>query len=145
MEEIVRYSHCFVCGDQNDQGLKARFFDNNGEAITELVTETAFEGYRGIYHGGIVSTLLDEVMIKAILTRGIVALTAELTVRFRQPVKTGGKLKLVGRLLRSKGRVYFTEGEATGPDGEVYATAQGRYVAAKADLRAVLTQSIDPK
>lgn len=144
MKEIVRYSHCFVCGDKNEHGLQAKFYDVDGEAVTELVTDEIFAGYRGLYHGGITSTLLDEVMIKAILARGIMVVTAEMTVRFKQPIKTGEKLRLVGRVLNSRGRVYHTEGEAVGVGGTVYATATGTYIEAGDTLKATLAESISP-
>ena len=145
MKEIVKYSHCFVCGDQNEHGLKARFFDDGDQAVTDLVTEPVFEGYRGIYHGGLISTLLDEVMIKAILARDVMAVTAELTVRFRKPLGIGVKLHLTGKIIRVKGRVYITEGEAVGEDGTVYATAKGRYIEAPDELRSKLVESLEPQ
>ena len=145
MREIVKYRRCFVCGDQNEHGLKARFFEDGDQVVTELVTEPAFEGYRGVYHGGIISTLLDEVMIKAILARDVLAVTAEITVRFRQPIGIGVKLRLAGRIVRVKGRVYVTEGEAVGEDGVVYAAAKGSYIEAPAELRSKLVESIEPK
>ena len=145
MREVVKYSHCFVCGDENEHGLKARFFDDGDQVITELVTQPIFEGYRGIYHGGIISTLLDEVMVKAILARNVLAVTAEITVRFRQPVGIGVKLRLSGRITRVKGRVYLTEGEAVGEDGTVYATAKGSYIEAPTELHSILSESIEPQ
>lgn len=145
MKEIAKYSRCFVCGDQNQHGLQARFFDDAGQAVTEVVSEAAFEGYKGIYHGGVIATLLDEVMIKAILAQGILAVTAEITVRYRRPVKTGEKLRFVGRIVRNRGRVYLTEGEAFGDDTTIYATAKGRYVEVSEDLRSCLAESIEPE
>ncbi len=145
MKEIVRYSHCFVCGDKNKHGLKARFFDHDGEAISEINTDPAFEGYRGLYHGGILSTLLDEVMIKAILARGIHAVTAEMTIRFRKPVRTGANLRLAGRIIRTRGRVHFTEGEAVDSEGKVCATAKGTYIEAGPDMKSVLLESLKPE
>ena len=145
MKEIVKYSHCFVCGDQNEHGLKAKFFDDGDQAITDLVTEPVFEGYRGIYHGGLISTLLDEVMIKAILARDVMAVTAELTVRFRKPLGIGVKLHLTGKIIRVRGRVYITEGEAVGEDSTVYATAKGRYIEAPDELRSKLVESLEPQ
>jgi uncharacterized protein (TIGR00369 family) len=144
MKEIVRYRHCFVCGDQNQTGLRAKFFDTQGQAVTELVADSAFEGYRGIYHGGVLTALLDEVMIKAILSRGIYAVTAELTVRFRHPVSVGERIRLAGRVVRSRGRVFATEGEAVGGDGTVFATAKGSYVEARDALKSRLVQSVEP-
>ena len=143
MKEVLKYSGCFVCGEKNDNGLKARFYYDGKQAVTEVHALEQFEGYRGIYHGGIVSTLLDEVMIKAILALDRYAVTAEITVRFLQPVRTGEKLRLVGRVTKSKGRVFLTEGTAMGEDGQVFATATGKYIEADDDLKATLMDSVE--
>lgn len=143
MKEVLKYSGCFVCGDKNDNGLKARFYYDGKQAVTEVSALEQFEGYRGIYHGGIVSTLLDEVMIKAVLALDRYAVTAEITVRFLQPVRTGEKIRLVGRVTKSKGRVFLTEGTAMGEDGQVFATAVGKYIEADDDLKATLMDSVE--
>jgi uncharacterized protein (TIGR00369 family) len=143
MKEIAKYSHCFVCGDKNDHGLQARFFFDGRKAVTELTAGQAFEGYRGIYHGGILATLLDEVMIKSILAGGVYAVTAELSVRYLAPVSVGDELVCTGWITRRKGRVYLTEGEAKGGDGTIYATATAKYIEAKAALKDSLEASVD--
>ena len=143
MKEVLKYSGCFVCGEKNNSGLKARFYYDGKQAVTEVSALEQFEGYRGIYHGGIVSTLLDEVMIKAILALDRYAVTAEMTVRFFQPVRTGEKIRLVGRVTKSKGRVFITEGQATGENGQVFATATGKYIEADDDLKAALMNSVE--
>ncbi len=139
----MKYSGCFVCGDKNETGLKARFYFDGEQAVTEVVASERFEGYRGIYHGGIVSTLLDEVMIKAILARDRYAVTAEITVRFLQPIRTGDKITFTGKVTKSKGRVFLTEGKATGENGQILATATGRYVEPDATLKAALMNSVE--
>ena len=143
MQEVVIYSHCFVCGDLNQRGLQAKFYYDGRQAVTDIVATEEFEGYRGIYHGGIISTILDEVMIKAILARGVYAMTAEITVRFYRPVEVGEKIRFAGRLVGSKARMYMAEGEATGPGGVRYASASAKYVEARPDLKVRLLQSID--
>lgn len=143
MKEVAKYSNCFVCGDRNDHGLKARFFFDAGKASAEITATEAFEGYRGIYHGGIIATLLDEVMIKAILAGSVIAVTAELSVRYLAPVSVGDKIVLTGWITRSKGRVYLTRGEARGSDGTLYATASAKYIEAKADLKENLESSVE--
>ena len=143
MKEVLKYPGCFVCGDLNQSGLKARFFYDGDRAICEVKADVRFEGYRGIYHGGIIATLLDEVMIKAILAVDSYAVTAEMTVRYRAPVRIGDQLRFVGTVVRRKGRVFLTEGEATvGPD-QVVATATGKYIEARPEMREVLLQSIE--
>jgi len=143
MKEVAKYSGCFVCGDKNESGLKARFFYDGEQAVTEVVALEQFEGYRGIYHGGVITTLLDEVMIKAILAQDKYVVTAELTVRFRRPARTGDKIRLVGRVIKSKGRVFFTEGKATNEEGQVLVTATGRYVEADSELKPALMNSVE--
>ena len=143
MQEIVKYHNCFVCGDRNSGGLQARFFFDGQQATSEIVADESFEGYRGIYHGGVISAMLDEVMIKALLAGDIYAVTAELTVKFKRPVRTGETVRFAGRETGRKGRVYFTEGEALAADGQPYATATGKYIEARAELRDELTQSLD--
>jgi uncharacterized protein (TIGR00369 family) len=143
MKEVLKYSRCFVCGDKNDNGLKARFYYDGEQAVTEVNALEQFEGYRGIYHGGIVVTLLDEVMIKAILALDRYAVTAEITVRFLQPVRTGEKIRLVGRVTKSKGRVFLTEGTAMSEDSQAFATATGKYIEADDDLKVALMDSVE--
>ena len=134
MKEILKYPGCFVCGDLNQFGLQAKFFYDDGRAICEVSADERFEGYRGIYHGGIIATLLDEVMIKAILAVDCYAVTAEMTVRYRAPVRIGDQLKFVGRVVRRKGRVYLTEGEVTVGSDQVVAMATGKYIEARPEM-----------
>jgi uncharacterized protein (TIGR00369 family) len=144
MEEVVKYHKCFVCGDKNEIGLKARFYFDGEQATSEIVADELFAGYHGIYHGGIISTMLDEVMIKALLARGIFAVTAELTVKFKRPVRTGDKVLFSGREVTSaRDRIFTTEGRAQAADGTLYAEATGKYIAAGPDLREELERSID--
>ena len=141
MKEIVRYRKCFVCGEENQHGLKARFFWDGLKALTELDAREMFEGYPGIFHGGIISTLLDEVMIKAILADDIYAVTAELTIKYKRPVRVGDRLRFSGWIESSKGRIYYTKGEVTDSEGNQFATATGKYLKAKADLESELIKA----
>ena len=142
MEEIVRYRNCFVCGDENEHGLQAKFYFDGEKAVSELDALDRFEGYKGVYHGGIISTMLDEVMIKAILAQGIFAVTAEMTVRYHKSIETGARLRFVGRVTESRGRMYLTEGEVRSGDGVLYASAVGKYLEARPEMRDKLMESL---
>ncbi|MEK7775672.1 MAG: PaaI family thioesterase [Candidatus Zixiibacteriota bacterium] len=143
MKEILRYSGCFVCGEKNERGLKAKFFYDGSQAFTDVVADETFEGYKSIFHGGITATLLDEVMIKALLARDTFAVTAEMTVRFHAPIQTGDAIRFSGWMTKQKGRIFYTEGTAVGGDGRKFASANGTYVEAKQGLREHLLTSID--
>ncbi|MCX6826454.1 MAG: PaaI family thioesterase [candidate division Zixibacteria bacterium] len=149
MKEIAKYDGCFVCGHENEYGLKARFFFSDGKAVTECTAQRHFEGYRGIYHGGVMAALLDEVMIKALLAKDIFAMTVELTVKFHKAVAIGQKLHLEGCLEHQKGRLFLTVGEARlacRPSkldaGEIVASASGKYLQVKEDMKVKLMQPL---
>ena len=74
-------------------------------------------------HGGIVSTLLDEIMARYIYAKGMTAVTARLEVRYVKPTPIGVPLLIKGRITKNKGRLYETAGTIELPDGTV--TAEG--------------------
>lgn len=143
MKEIAKYSGCFVCGENNEYGLQVKFFFNDGRATAECTARKQFEGYHNVFHGGITSTLLDEVMIKALLAQDIYAMTVELTVKFLRLVKTGERLYFEGELERRKGRLIFTRGEAHRENGEIIATATGKYLEVNDNLKSDLLKSLE--
>lgn len=104
---------CFGCGGLNPLGLRLRFRrlgDNSGvwAAYTPRVED---EGYGGMVHGGIVTTLLDEAMAWAIAAGGVWAVTAKIGVRFRRPAESGVALRTSGRVVADRGRMIETAGE----------------------------------
>jgi uncharacterized protein (TIGR00369 family) len=143
MEEIKRYPGCFVCGEKNVHGMKARFYWDGATAFTETLALEQFEGYKGIFHGGVLSTLLDEVMVKAILASGHFAVTAEITVRFLRPIRTGDKFHCRGRIVEQKGRFFATTSEAIGENGAVLARAEAKFLEGKAPLKDELKGSLE--
>ncbi len=145
MKEIARYSGCFVCGDRNEIGLKARFyFDaDRGRAVSDITADELYAGYKNIFHGGITSTLLDEIMIKSLLAEDIFVVTAEMTVKFKKPVYSGDRLHFEGWKTGHKGPLYLTEGKAVNQNGETVAEASGKYIRPAADLTAKLRGSVE--
>ena len=89
--------------------------------------------------GGIIGTLLDEVMAWACSSYDAWAVTAEMTVRFRSPAMPGEELVAEGRVVERRRRIYQVEGSVHGADGRVVAEGSGRYLGAapaqKAELK----------
>lgn len=135
MEEIIKYEGCFVCGDKHPEGLRIRFFREGDEAVADCVAEAKYQGYKGVYHGGLVSTLLDEIMAKAVLAIQRYAMTVEMSCRYKKAVPIGSKLRLTARITKSRGRLFETAGEITGADGTLYATATGKYLEVPESMR----------
>lgn len=105
--------NCFGCGTLNDAGLHLRFYEMAGEeGVWAPFTPTAaFEGYGGMIHGGIVSTMLDEIMAWSLYRTGTWAVTATMSTRFRKPVEVGVPVRLVGWSVRDRGRLIEVRGE----------------------------------
>lgn len=122
-ERDERNQWCFACGPKNPFGLKLSFREQDDTYISEFTGQPQHQGYDGIMHGGIVSTLLDEIMARYLYAKGMNAVTARLEVRYNKPTPIGVPLLLKGRITKSKGRLYETEGTIELPDGTV--TAQG--------------------
>ena len=77
---------CFACGSKNPIGLKLNFNTKNEKTIASLNLGKNYEGYKGIVHGGILSTIIDSVMLKCLFSDGFNALTARMDIRFKKPV-----------------------------------------------------------
>jgi uncharacterized protein (TIGR00369 family) len=124
---------CFVCGKENPDGLRLDFeVDEANRSIeTSWVPAEAYQGYKGILHGGMVATLLDEVVGKLSTLIGMPAVTAEMTVRYVKPVPTGRPLRVRGRIIEDRRRLLLGESEAILEDGTVAATAALKLVKEK--------------
>jgi uncharacterized protein (TIGR00369 family) len=143
MKPLKKYSQCFICGDKNPFGLNVEFYQKDQKVVGEYVVQKHFQGYRNILHGGILSALLDEVMIKSILAQNILTLTCEIKVRFKKPVKVGQKLFLEGKPAESKGKILLAEGKITNEDGEIIATAEGKFFRAEGEMEKLLAQRLE--
>jgi acyl-coenzyme A thioesterase PaaI-like protein len=130
--------NCFACGALNEHGLGLVLHVERARCWTDVTLDRRFEGWDGIAHGGILSTILDEVMAWALVGDDSWGVTARMAVDFRKPVRVGVTFRGEGWIARSRRRVIETQARLIGHDGDVLATATGTYVAAGADRRAEL-------
>jgi uncharacterized protein (TIGR00369 family) len=136
----INAHNCFACGSLNEHGLRIDLHLEHGRAWTELVLDKRFEGWEGIAHGGIVATLLDEVMAWSLVSTDAWGVTARMSIDFRAPVAIGAAIRAEGALLESHRRLFRTEARLSAADGTILATATGTYVAAPPDRRRQLEQ-----
>ncbi len=104
---------CFGCGQLNEHGLRLELHpDPDGYGVyASFVPPARAEGYTGMVHGGIITTVLDEVMAWSLARHGIWAVTGSLTTRYRQPVPLGEPTTATGYLVRDRGRAIEMRGE----------------------------------
>jgi len=112
--------------------MQLDFHENeDGSMAAQWVPDEDFEGFRGITHGGIVSTVLDEAMAKVVAATGADAMTAELRVRFRHEVSTGIPVVVRGWIESRERRIFRTEASLTGADGSELAHAWASFLVLK--------------
>jgi acyl-coenzyme A thioesterase PaaI-like protein len=124
--------NCFACGSLNTHGLHLELHTEGGRCWTDLTLSNAFEGWEGIAHGGVICTILDEVMAWAVVDSDLWGVTARMSVEFKRPVPIGRPLRGEGRVIEARRRVVRTEGILLdAADRTVLARAEAVFVGAK--------------
>lgn len=59
--------HCFGCGTANPVGLNLNFYKEGESICSDLVLSRNYAGWENIVHGGIISTLIDELMAWSVI------------------------------------------------------------------------------
>lgn len=128
MKDFNDDQHCFVCGKENTAGLHVEFQQDphSREAKAEVVFPKHLQGWQDTVHGGLLATILDEIMIKAAAAAGIRCVTAEITVKYRKPAATGMTCTASGKMLGERGRVILAESRLCDGNGQILAQATGK-------------------
>jgi uncharacterized protein (TIGR00369 family) len=145
MRALPHTHGCFVCGESNPSGLRLRF-ETDGRIVQARFTPRAEHvGFRGVVHGGLVSTLLDEIMVWAcaVQTKRF-AFCGELNVRFQQPVRPGEELLAIGELVSNRrDRLFEAKAELRNQNALVLASATGKYLPVQAaDVKEMVTDFV---
>lgn len=121
------HSECLLCGKNNPLSLGLRFrSDGKGAVWTEVQLSTRLQGYSGILHGGVISSLLDAAMTHSLFHAGIEAVTGDLRVRFVHPVPCGGIVAVRSWILTSYPPLYSVRAELL-VQGQVVAWGEGKF------------------
>jgi len=124
-------NYCFVCGKNNPRGLhiKVRYHPDEMAAETELTLPREYQGWADVIHGGILSTLLDEMMAQAVWRFAGPGLTVSMEVRFHHPLKPDEAILVRGVLTTSNGSRRTAEAEITRTSDNVrIASAKSRFL-----------------
>lgn len=102
------HRHCHLCGD--DGPLRFKLLAP-GQVSAEFRGEPRHQGYPGLIHGGVISSLLDSAMTHCLFSLGHQALTAELQVRFLAPAPLDTPLQLTATLLEQRRHRFTLESQ----------------------------------
>jgi uncharacterized protein (TIGR00369 family) len=121
---------CFGCGPANPTGLRLEFLvAEDGSVVCFVTVPDTFDGHPGHLHGGIIATLLDESMHKAVRARGSTSMTVRMEIDYLRPAPSGARLRLEGRIVSSEGRKHWTEAKLLNSKGIVLAQSKGLFIA----------------
>jgi acyl-coenzyme A thioesterase PaaI-like protein len=109
--------------------LKLRFVENEGIVTTRFTPLEAHVGFKAVTHGGLLATVLDEIMVWACAVRTKqFAYCAELGVRYLSPAVPGVELMGTARLEEDRrGRLFLASAQLADPAGTLVATGTGKY------------------
>ncbi len=131
---FIDNSRCFLCGNFNPHGFQLRFRQEGEYTVTETVVPWYYQGFDGVVHGGIVASLLDEIMSHAVKGTGQIAVTGTLNVKYVAPCRTDQVVLLRGKVVAHNGRIIEAQGEVI--QGErVVAQGKGIFVIPKEGVK----------
>jgi len=140
------HNRCFGCGPANPTGLHLEFMlAEDGTVVCLASIPDTFEGPRGFVHGGIIATLLDETMSKAVRSHNIVGMTRHMEVDYQRPVPSCTPIRLEGRVYHHEGRKHWAEASILGDAETVLARSKGLFIEVRPrHERVVLTGESTP-
>lgn len=123
------HKHCIACGKDNPFSLGLSFTLLENQSVQASFTgDTYLQGYDGILHGGITSTLLDSAMANCLFLHDIKAMTADLRVRFLHSIPCNAKMVITAWITCAVSSLYELKAEVS-VNGKTMAKAKGKFMA----------------
>ena len=103
--------NCFGCSPHNDIGLRMQFYEEEDGIVSYWNPQIHYQGWNGILHGGIQSTLIDEIaswyVFVKLKTFGV---TSRLDIKLKKTVLiSNGEIKLIAKLIEMKRNIAFID------------------------------------
>jgi len=138
---------CCGCGVHNPYGLKMTFFTDGTGVYSELTVPKHLGGWNNLVHGGVLSTICDEIMGWTAMYRlQKMALTKTMTVNFRKAVFIDDTLRTEGRVVEiTDTNEAVVEGSIRNGKGEICVTSRGVFALldAKTGIRMGILDEVD--
>lgn len=148
MRELPHTHSCFVCGESNAAGLKLRFETDGRIVQARFRPRPEHIGFRDVVHGGLIATVLDEIMVWAcVVNTKRYAFCAEMTVRYLKPVPPDVDTLITGELAANrKGRIFEAKSALLDPSGKPFAEGTGKYLPiSDANAKDMMRDLIEPE
>ena len=121
--------NCFGCSPINASGLQMKFYTRDSAVISRLTVPAHLCGWDRLVHGGVISTILDEIMSwTGIYMLKQITMTKSMTVDFIKPVYINSELKIEGNVLEKTGKhEALLEGRMYNEKGTLCAKSRGNF------------------
>ncbi|MBN1960092.1 MAG: PaaI family thioesterase [Deltaproteobacteria bacterium] len=132
---IATFEHpnCIMCSSSSNMGLKLRFkVQPDGSVLAMFPCHDILQSYPKTLHGGMVSALLDAAMTNVLFSIGVVAVTAELTVKFHAPVNPDRFVAVSGTIDEKPVHPLYYVSAQIVQDNKVMAKATAKFIAKNA-------------
>jgi uncharacterized protein (TIGR00369 family) len=124
----MKHNFCFVCSQNNQKGLKVRFKQNGKKVVGTFIPQKEHQSYDGITHGGILVSLADAAMNRALLKEGFSGKTAKLEIRFFHSAQIGSPLKVVGEVIKIRKKSALAKGGIFSSTGSKIISSKGIFI-----------------
>ncbi|WCL48169.1 PaaI family thioesterase [Leptospira sp. GIMC2001] len=133
MKAVAKKNMSFGSSPDNQDGLqlKITFDEDTKTAYGDFTCHEKFQGQPDTIHPGILSTILDEIMMKINEAMNFETQTGELTVRFLQPAFVNEPLHLRGWFVKKNKKVIENRAEIENEIGKIVARGKGKYIEAE--------------
>ena len=120
---------CFGCSPLNPSGLQMKFFTDEKSLFSEIAIPEHLCGWDRLVHGGVIATILDEIMSwSAITILKRIILTKSMTIDFIKPIYVGHTVMVEGTVLeRKNAREALMTGLLYNAEGKLCARSQGTF------------------
>ena len=127
--QAMEHPHCVSCSPDSILRLGLSF-QRQGESgiVSTFACGPEFQSYPGVLHGGIVALTVDSAMVQCLFAFGIVAVTAELSIRYRVPLFTGTSA-VVSAQITSMSHDLFQLTASVFQNGILKVEASGKFLA----------------
>ena len=126
MNYLVGDKYCFACGPQNPVGLHLKIIEEEGRVYSIFSLPPKYQGYPDRIHGGIITTVLDEMLVWVCYPLGYEVITAEIKVRFKKPLIPEKEYKVTGKVIRERGKIIEAETWIEDEEAGIIAKAEGK-------------------
>jgi len=103
------------------------YFSEDGVLKGEFICTEKHQGYDRIAHGGIIAAIIDASMAQCCMGHGLAAYTADLSIRYRTPLKILTPTMLVTQIVKKALGVLFTLECSISQEKVVHVEASGRF------------------